>query len=241
MSRQSVLAFSALSACAILVQAPTVWAQVAPPPPSPATEAPRAGVQAIFFSPSGEVFRAPIKDPYPTVLWFAQADIDKDAALSREEFMTDAVRYFAIVDRDGKGIITSQDNSHYEAELSPEITGFSPLVAQPKAPPSNDGDASSPQGKQGYIKRVQGAAQFSLINEPQPIRGADANFDFRITTEEWTRASEQRFSMLDKDKDGRLTIEELPKTPLQKGLEIRAAEREKAKSKGGGLFGGKRD
>ncbi|ESQ79609.1 hypothetical protein [Asticcacaulis sp. YBE204] len=197
--------------------------------------------QAVFFSPSGEVFKAPLNAPYPSAIWFAAADTDKDGALSRDEFMTDALRFFAIVDRDGKKIITSQDNSNYEAVLAPEIAGFSPLVSQPKNPrrAEDEGDKEATQNR--YVKRVVGAAQFSLINEPQPIRNADTNFDFRITIEEWINASGQRFDMLDANKDGKLTFAELPKTPLQRGLEQRAAEREKQQKKGGGLFGGKRE
>ncbi|MDC7683613.1 hypothetical protein PQU92_10015 [Asticcacaulis sp. BYS171W] len=214
------------------------------PPPSgeqgPKADGHTVG-QAVFFSPSGEVFKAPLKDPYPTAVWFAAADTDKDGALSRDEFMNDALRFFAIVDRDGKKVITSQDNSHYEAVLAPEIAGFSPLVAQPKNPrrAEDEGDKEAAQNR--YVKRVVGAAQFSLINEPQPIRNADTNFDFRITVDEWINATGQRFDMLDANKDGKLTLAELPKTPLQRGLEQRAVEREKEKKKGGGLFGGKRE
>lgn len=179
----------------------------------------------MFFSPSGEVFKSPLSEPYPVALWFAGADTDKDGALSREEFLADALRFFAIVDADGNGSLSSQENSRYEQELAPEILGFSPLVSQPRARPSGADGAAS----RGYQARIQGAAQFSLINEPQPIRAADRNFDFRITEEEWIKATEARFALLDRDGDGRLTLAELPKTPLQLGLEQRAAERKKEK------------
>lgn len=194
---------------------------------------------AIFFSPSGETFRAPLKDPYPVVLWFDAADTDKDGALSLEEYMADADRFFAVVDRDGKGVITSPDNSNYENTLSPDILGFSPLVTQPKVRERAEDQAMSPTGPQRYVKRIVGAAQFSLINEPQPIRGADANLDFRVTRDEWTQTSMQRFTLLDADKDNRLTLAELPQTPLQIGLADLMAERaKKADKKKGGLFGG---
>ncbi|MCA1935909.1 MAG: hypothetical protein LDL37_10670 [Asticcacaulis sp.] len=231
--------------CGFLITCVAGSAMAQPPrsAPPPTGEAPpempsgRTVGQAVFFSPSGEVFKAPLKDPYPVALWFAGADTNKDGALSPDEFLADALRFFAIVDRDGKGVITSQDNTFYETELAPEITGFSPLVAQPKNPrPSDESDKTAAANR--YVKSVQGAAQFSLINEPQPIRAADANFDYRITTEEWARATSQRFRLLDANKDGKLTVDELPKTPLQKGLEQRAVEREKEQKKKGGLFGG---
>jgi len=212
------------------------------PPPSGGhpPDGPGAGYtvgQAVFFSPSGEVFKAPLKDPYPVVLWFNQADTDHDGTLSPDEFRADALRFFAILDRGGKGFISSQDNTFYETELAPEITGFSPMVAQPAQPRTRDEDGQPNAAANRYVKSVQGASQFSLINEPQPIRAADANFDYRISIEEWSRATDQRFRVLDLNKDGRLTLDELPKTPLQKGIEQRELEREKARKKKGGLFG----
>ncbi|BEV11852.1 ef-hand domain protein [Asticcacaulis sp. DW145] len=240
------MTFKKISLCGLLIAclAPSAMAQPPRSAPPPTGEAPpetpsgRTVGQAVFFSPSGEVFKAPLKDPYPVVLWFNGADTNKDGALSPDEFLADAMRFFAIVDRDGRGVITSQDNTYYETELAPEITGFSPLVAQPRNPRTTDEDGDKTGAANRYIKSVQGAAQFSLINEPQPIRAADANFDYRITIEEWTRATSQRFRLLDANKDGKLTLDELPKTPLQKGLEQRAAEREKDQKKKGGLFGG---
>lgn len=240
------MTFKKISLCGLLIAclAPSAMAQPPRSAPPPTGEAPpetpsgRTIGQAVFFSPSGEVFKAPLKDPYPVVLWFNGADTNKDGALSPDEFLADALRFFAIVDRDGRGVITSQDNTYYETELAPEITGFSPLVAQPRNPRTTDEDGDKTGAANRYIKSVQGAAQFSLINEPQPIRAADANFDYRITIEEWTRATSQRFRLLDANKDGKLTLDELPKTPLQKGLEQRAAEREKDQKKKGGLFGG---
>lgn len=231
----------ACTALPALAQGPAMPPRSGPPPSGEEPAGPPSGRtvgQSVFFSPSGEVFKAPLKDPYPVALWFAGADTDKDGALSPEEFQADAMRFFAIVDRDGKGVITSQDNTFYETELAPEITGFSPMVAQPKNPRRAEDEGDKNAAANRYVKSVQGAAQFGLINEPQPIRAADANFDYRITAEEWTRATSQRFRLLDANKDDKLTPDELPKTPLQRGLEQRAVEREKEQKKKGGLFGG---
>ena len=48
-----------------------------------------------------------------------------------------------------------------------------------------------------------------LIDEPEPVSGADLNLDSRVTHEEWMRAADQRFDILDQSKDGRLTLQEL--------------------------------
>ena len=70
-----------------------------------------------------------------------------------------------------------------------------------------------------YQKSIQGASQYGLIDEPQPIRGADANYDFRISVDEWNNATAQRFGVLDTNGDGFITLDELPKTPAQRALE----------------------
>jgi hypothetical protein len=61
-----------------------------------------------------------------------------------------------------------------------------------------------------------------LINEPEPVTGADFNLDSHITLAEWMRATDQRFDLLDTDKTGRLTYAALkakldgPPTPARR-------------------------
>ncbi|MDB5417541.1 MAG: EF-hand domain protein [Phenylobacterium sp.] len=55
----------------------------------------------------------------------------------------------------------------------------------------------------------EGAARYSLINEPEPVTGADENLDSRVSLEEWRRATLRRFAVLDKAKTGRLTLDAL--------------------------------
>jgi Ca2+-binding EF-hand superfamily protein len=63
----------------------------------------------------------------------------------------------------------------------------------------------------------EGAARYSLINEPEPIAAADANLDGKVTLAEWMAITDRRFARLDHDKSGRLTKESLlkiqPKPP----------------------------
>jgi Ca2+-binding EF-hand superfamily protein len=67
-------------------------------------------------------------------------------------------------------------------------------------------------GGQGMARR-EGAARFSLLNIPQPIRAADSNLDWKVTAEEWAKAADQRFALLDTDGDGKLTLDTLPALP----------------------------
>jgi hypothetical protein len=56
---------------------------------------------------------------------------------------------------------------------------------------------------------LEGAARFSLINEPEPVANADENLDSHITLAEWRHATARRFAVIDKPKTGRLTLDEL--------------------------------
>ena len=70
----------------------------------------------------------------------------------------------------------------------------------------------------GGYGRIAEAGWFNL---PQPVKGADVNVDQQVTGEEWTAAVSRWFLALDTDRDGRLTLATLPKTPLQTRAETR--------------------
>jgi hypothetical protein len=55
----------------------------------------------------------------------------------------------------------------------------------------------------------EGAARYSLINEPQPISAADEDVNGKVTLEEWDHAAKRRFTLLDKTGTGKLTRESL--------------------------------
>ena len=58
-------------------------------------------------------------------------------------------------------------------------------------------------------------AMAGLLNVPQPVKAADVDTNQRITPEEWSRAGERWFQLLDANKDGVLTLAELPPTQMQ--------------------------
>lgn len=176
----------------------------------------------VFVSPSGQPFRAKPGEPYPLAAWFAQADKDHDGKISHDEFEADAVAFFRMLDRNHDNYISSPENTAYETQVAPEITEIDPRIDQPinfhaDADTETGVDKDPTLGK--YQKSIQGASQYGLIDEPQPIRGADANYDFRISLDEWANATTQRFNVLDVNGDGFITLDELPKTPAQRALE----------------------
>jgi len=225
---------AALSACA---HGPPDGAHRGPDRGPPGEDRPGAGGRPqLFISPAGEPFRAPAGQPYPVTIWFAQADTDHNGALGRDEFVADALRFFAVVDADHNGVIDGFEVSAYENRIAPEIIG-GPAPATLRRGPMGQG----PGGGEGPPRRrsgrpgglasnaLQGAAMYGLIAEPEPVMGADADFNRRISRDEAVKAAKSRFALLDLNKDGVLKLEELPKTPVQ-----RMAEGGKSRDERGG-------
>ncbi|WP_309645622.1 hypothetical protein [Phenylobacterium sp.] len=161
---------------------------------------------SLFISPSGEPFRG----GDGKAAWFAGADADHDGAVSLAEFRADAARFFKLLDVNADGQVDGIENRRYEDEVAPEITrgGFDP----------GPGPGERPNGR--FIKRIgpkpvprEGAARFSMLNEPQPVRGGDGDLNQRVSAVEWTKAATRRFAILDPDGDGKLTLETLPRRP----------------------------
>ncbi|HEY3947781.1 EF-hand domain-containing protein [Phenylobacterium sp.] len=64
-------------------------------------------------------------------------------------------------------------------------------------------------------RELVGAARYGLLGEAEPIVDADTNLDGRVTKAEFLAAADRRFKELDKRHDGKLTLDELPQTPVQ--------------------------
>jgi hypothetical protein len=78
--------------------------------------------------------------------------------------------------------------------------------------------ASGDQPQRPSARGREGAARWSLINEPEPIAGADEDVNGRVTLAEFMKATDRRFATLDKANDGKLTLEKLkPLLPRQGG------------------------
>lgn len=210
-----------------------------PPPGQGGPDGPRmGGGKQVFISPAGEPFRADPGQPYPVALWFAGADANHDGVLSREEFLADALRFFDRLDADKSGVLDGFEVSAYERNIAPEIVQASAMPQQ--APPSgggpDGGDGEGPRRRRdgGLGNMLLGATPYALLAEPQPVMGADADFNRRVTRDEATRAANARFKLLDKDGDGRLTLAELPQTRMQRMLNGEEEPREGGRRGKGG-------
>lgn len=193
-------------------------AALAQPPPAPPGQRPPGQPDrplALFVSPAGEPFRGTyVEDGLR--LWFSKADADQDKALNPAEFLADHMRFFRLADHKGDGQIDGPDVDRYERETVPEISKPGDPPEARRAPRL---DRNGKPETMPLVRRIRetpkrdGAARFSVLNEPEPLRYADADLDFRITEKEWTEASARRFRVLDANRDGRLVPAELVLPP----------------------------
>jgi hypothetical protein len=196
-----VLAWT-LCACAAQAGQPAdpeeLYVREEPGPPVPRAQ--------LFVSPAGQPFRAAPGRPYPVADWFAQADADHDGRLTRDEFRADADAWFKVVDADSNGQLGMIEATRWEEDLVPEIS---------RDPMGSGIGRRGPPKRNQLDTRRQGAAAYSLVNEPHPIRGPDADFSMTVTPREWRAATDRRFAVLDPDGDGVVLASDLKPTPAQ--------------------------
>jgi len=180
---------------------------------------------APFISPMGEPFRGRATSEAPIARWFGQADRNRDGVLTADEMLLDADRFFNRLDSNHDGRIDPEELKTYEWEIAPDIQvnsswkrprGQAATQAAARPEPSLDQPASDRSWKRkndkhdGYrIDGLQGAARYGLLNIPQPVAGADADFNRVITLIEFRQAASNRFKLLDSQGQGRITLPEL--------------------------------
>ena len=77
------------------------------------------------------------------------------------------------------------------------------------------GPADDLGARRSEKRELVGAAPYGLLAEPEPVRAADANLDGRVSKSEFLAAADRRFKLLDRNRDGKLTLDELPTTASQ--------------------------
>jgi len=194
--------------------APT--AQPAQAPPAPRVERPAAGPAGLpFMSPMGEPFQGRAGGESGLSVWFQQADLNHDGAITRDEMTADAQRFFETLDTNHDGEIDPDETMHYEQVIAPQVRSGFILASQ------NSGETGDNQGRRGGrrgYRDIAGAfggndearaGRFGLLQIPEPITSADTDFNRGVSALEFKNAAVKRFGMLDVDHTGRLTLSEL--------------------------------
>jgi len=247
-----------LPALLCAVAAATLMLAACADDPGPEREGPRGGgppggghmarLPNVFFSPAGKPYRARPGEPYPVGVWFAEANTSHDGKLTREQMRADADAFFRTLDTNHDGVIDGFELQAYEQNVAPEILphianlregeGFDPNVDLADQR-NTERSGSSGQGRGRFQMRqpaepkgetTQGAAVYSLINQPEPVAAADTDFDGKITRAEFEAAADRHFDILDTKQQGYLTLAGLPKTPIQSLIEEAAKRRAKGRT-----------
>jgi len=198
----------------------------------------RAYPWARFISPMGEPFGSRSPDDDPFARWFREADRNQDGMLTADEMRADADRFFAVLDSDRDGRVGSVERMAYEATIAPEVQ----INSDWKRTRQEAAEARSRENRKredrrsrrsenridGYqLDGLQGAARYGLLNLPEPVSGADADFNRIVTLDEFRRAAAYRFQLLVCARSGRLTIESLKPVLPSRPKEGRRVKRPK--------------
>lgn len=199
------------AAAAALTFAVSEQAQTQPPPEL------RPG--AVFVSPMGQPFRAePDSRRAPVQLWLTHADADGDERISRDEFVNEAMMFFAnVLDANHDRGVTSVESTALWREQAPEMLSArtAPVLTSNSAMPPNE---VGPRGPRGGDRRGQppgggpppgaGRALITLGAEIEPVMSCDRDFSRRIDATEFEHCAARRFMELDVNGDGYFTLYE---------------------------------
>ncbi len=194
---------------------------------------------APFISPMGEPFRARTVQDDTLAMWFSQADRNRDGVLTSEEMLADADRFFATLDSDRDGEIGPEELINYEWEVAPDVQVNSRVKRAPGEVAKNPRPASAEKDREeGDFERrrvrildhgLQGGARYALLNIPEPVAAADADFNRAITLSEFREAAAARFQLLDRSRLGRLSLQQLEAARLALRVPRDDADRRDAK------------
>ncbi|HEX8514362.1 MAG TPA: hypothetical protein VF688_14800 [Allosphingosinicella sp.] len=171
--------------------------------------APPGGQGSLFLSPMGEPFRSEQPGADNVATWFAAADRDGDRALTLAEMGADSARFFARLDSDRDGELEMAEIARYENEIAPEVQ----VGLQMRATGVGDWRGNRRKRVLVFETGVDGAGRYSFLNIPHPVMAADNDMNRGVSTAEFAQAAAERFSQLDKDRDGRIVRAELPALP----------------------------
>lgn len=172
-----------------------------------------------------------------------KADTNKDGKISKDEFTAYEQSLFTEIDGNKDGLITRGELVDYRDAKIAEFRKNNPPPAPPEAdgkgPPAGDqaanqdgkGPGPGPDGdRPGHHHRDGGPRDARWGHGPGPMghgpmmggpgmerglfRMVDENHDRKISKEEAAQAADTLFARLDTNKDGQISIDDLPDRPF---------------------------
>jgi Ca2+-binding EF-hand superfamily protein len=237
-------------ALALFILAAVAAAQpVASAPPLPMAAAQRAG--RPFMSPMGEPVFGRTAGEDGLTAWFQETDSNHDGSITRDEMKADADRFFGRLDSNHDGEIDPDEVTHYEQVIAPElhshvlaaggtfaVGGGQQVARRARAGSGRRGGGGGGGGggvASGMGNDEASAGRYGLLQIPEPVASADADFNRGVSAEEFRRAAAQRFGLLDSDHTGRLTLSELQGIHEAAASAARRPQREKSADDGAQL------
>lgn len=169
---------------------------------------------ALFIAPWGEPVRG-AEGEAPVAIWFRTSDADQSGALSLEEALARADRFFVAVDRNQDGRITAMESSALFRATAPEMYNVEP--GQREAIRRLDPAGSMLRGPHEPRTRREeeaprGAARFGLLADViEPVMSCDADISRWVTRDEFAACVTRRFRQLDANGDGGFELSESPR------------------------------
>ena len=160
----------------------------------------RAG--RLFISPMGEPFYGRTAGEDGLTVWFERADINHDNVLTAEELAADSDRFFQRLDRNHDREIDPDEITYYEEQVAPQLRVETVVYETRMA-----GDEV-----QRHYDDESSSGRFGLLQIPEPVASADANFDRGVSIQEFRNAAIARFQLLDTAHTGRLMLAALENT-----------------------------
>ncbi len=142
------------------------------------------------------------------------ADTNKDGKITKEEFAARQDALFAEIDKDKDGSITPKEMREYRQA---KMEAFRAAHPRPEAADAKAGEGKGPEGKraerehggrQGWGKHGGKGGAFAMM------RMADTDENGQVSKAEFTATGEKMFERLDRNKDGVISIDDMPDRPF---------------------------
>jgi len=162
-----------------------------------------------IYSPNGEPLSGgALGDPKCEDVmrrWFAKVDADHDGTIDLGEFLSDARRQFAAMDLEHTGVLTPAVLGQYRAPY---------LAERGRREASNDDedDNDDSDKDQRRSRRDSGRGPPVGQDRADPVMMADVNLRNRVTLDDFVAYARRNFAVLDSDKNGRLSSDEIVAT-----------------------------